>query len=127
MGAGPVDSIYQAIQNIVRVPNRLVSYGINSVTQGMDAIGEVTAKLESIEDYESSPDTRRRLQRMDSGVDADEFKNPQTGNVTHRTFTGHGADTDILVASAKSYLSALNRMIVHKKSQTESMRRAGSL
>jgi 2-isopropylmalate synthase len=113
VGAGPVDAIYKAINAIVRVPNRLVSYQIQSVTQGMDAIGDVTTKLEFNEEYES--DSRRRLQRMDSGVDAGEFKNPQTGTVSSRTFTGHGADTDILVASAKSYLSALNRMISHKR------------
>jgi 2-isopropylmalate synthase len=29
-----------------------------------------------------------------------------------RTFGGHGADTDIIVASVKAYLSALNKMLV---------------
>ena len=29
-----------------------------------------------------------------------------------RTFGGYGADTDIVVASAKAYLSALNKMLV---------------
>ena len=28
------------------------------------------------------------------------------------TFGGHGADTDIIVASAKAYLSALNKLLV---------------
>ncbi|GBG33841.1 2-isopropylmalate synthase [Hondaea fermentalgiana] len=114
VGAGPVDAIFTSIQQVVRVPNRLVQYKINAVTEGVDAIGEVVTKLEFVEDYES-PEKSRRLQRTDSGIDAGEFKNPQTGSVTNRNFTGHGADTDILVASAKSYLSALNRMISHKK------------
>jgi 2-isopropylmalate synthase len=30
-----------------------------------------------------------------------------------RTFGGHGADTDIIVASAKAYLSALNKMLAY--------------
>jgi len=29
-----------------------------------------------------------------------------------RTFGGYGADTDIIVASAKAYLAALNKMLV---------------
>ncbi len=29
-----------------------------------------------------------------------------------RTFGGYGADTDIVVASAKAYLSALNKILV---------------
>jgi len=29
-----------------------------------------------------------------------------------RTFGGYGADTDIVVASAKAYLSALNKLLV---------------
>jgi 2-isopropylmalate synthase len=29
-----------------------------------------------------------------------------------RTYGGYGADTDIVVASAKAYLSALNKMLV---------------
>lgn len=30
----------------------------------------------------------------------------------YQTFGGHGADPDIIVASAKAYLAALNRMLV---------------
>jgi len=114
VGAGPVDAIFQAIQAIVRVPSRLVSYHINSVTQGMDAMGDVTTKLEFVDESENA-DSRKRLLRVHSSIDASEFKNPQTGEVTSRGFTGTGADTDILVASGKSYLSALNKMIHHKK------------
>jgi len=114
VGAGPVDAIFQAIGNIVRVPNRLLHYNISSITHGMDAMGNVTTKLEFVDDHS---DARKKLTRTDSGVDTSEFKNPQTGEISSRSFTGHGADTDILVASAKSYLSALNKMISHQKQQ----------
>eukprot|EP00512_Aurantiochytrium_limacinum_P003489 CAMPEP_0171498040 /NCGR_PEP_ID=MMETSP0958-20121227/7620_1 /TAXON_ID=87120 /ORGANISM="Aurantiochytrium limacinum, Strain ATCCMYA-1381" /LENGTH=597 /DNA_ID=CAMNT_0012032377 /DNA_START=101 /DNA_END=1894 /DNA_ORIENTATION=+ len=126
VGAGPVDAIFTSINQVVRVPNRLVQYKINAVTEGVDAIGEVVTKLEFVEDYES-PEKSRRLQRTDSGIDAGEFKNPQTGSVTSRSFTGHGADTDILVASAKSYLSALNRMISHKRWMSTQQNKAANL
>ena len=33
------------------------------------------------------------------------------------TYTGRGADTDIVVASAKAYMNALNRLLVAKKSR----------
>ena len=36
---------------------------------------------------------------------------PQSGARTARTFGGHGADTDIIVASARAYLSALNKLL----------------
>jgi hypothetical protein len=36
---------------------------------------------------------------------------PQTGLRRRRTYSGHGADMDIIVASAKAYMSALNKML----------------
>jgi 2-isopropylmalate synthase len=33
-----------------------------------------------------------------------------------KTYTGRGADTDIVVASAKAYLSAVNRMLAADES-----------
>jgi 2-isopropylmalate synthase len=35
-----------------------------------------------------------------------------------RVYGGHGADTDIIVASAKAYINALNKLII---AQTEGM------
>ena len=35
-----------------------------------------------------------------------------------RTFIGHGADTDIIVASAKAYINALNKQVYWKKNRT---------
>ena len=37
---------------------------------------------------------------------------PQNGLVRRRTFGGYGADTDIIVASAKAYLAALNKLLI---------------
>jgi len=42
--------------------------------------------------------------------------NPQTEvRIGRRTYSGHGADTDIIVAAAKAYMSALNKMLTAKK------------
>ncbi len=92
MGTGPVDATYKAIDEIVKAPNTLLEFVINAVTEGIDAIGEVTVRIQG----------SNGLGQMD----------PQKEVEHARTFGGHGADTDIIVASAKAYLSALNKMLV---------------
>jgi 2-isopropylmalate synthase len=76
VGTGPVDAVYQAINRIAQVPNKLIEFSVQSVTAGIDAIGEVTIRLQ----YED------------------------------RIFSGHAANTDIIVASAQAYINALNRL-----------------
>ena len=46
IGTGPVDAICKAIDRVVQVPNVLSEYTVKSVTEGIDAIGEVTIRLE---------------------------------------------------------------------------------
>ncbi len=81
LGTGPVDAVYKAINRVVGVPNRLTEFSVESVTEGIDAIGEVLIRIES------------------DGV----------------TYTGRGAATDIIVASARAYMNALNRMLATRK------------
>jgi 2-isopropylmalate synthase len=81
LGAGPVDAVCKAINRLVGVPNNLTEFSVKSVTEGIDAIGEVLIRVES------------------EGV----------------TYTGRSADTDIIFASAKAYMSALNRLLSARK------------
>ncbi len=81
LGTGPVDAVCKAIDRLVGIPNVLTEFSVKSVTEGIDAIGEVLIRIES------------------EGV----------------TYTGRGADTDIIVASAKAYINALNRLLAAKK------------
>jgi len=81
LGTGPVDAVYKAINRLVGVPNELTEFSVKSVTEGIDAIGEVLIRIES------------------EGI----------------TYTGRGADTDIIVASAKAYINALNRLLAARK------------
>jgi 2-isopropylmalate synthase len=97
LGTGPVDAVYQAINRIVGVPNTLTEFSVKSVTEGIDAVGEVTIRIQP-----------------DNGDNNHAF-NPQTGQPFIRTFGGHGASTDIIVASARAYLSALNRMLAARE------------
>jgi 2-isopropylmalate synthase len=83
LGTGPVDAVYKAINLCVKVPNSLTEFSVKSVTEGIDAIGEVLIRIES------------------DGV----------------TYTGRGADTDIIVSSAKAYINALNRLLAAGKTR----------
>jgi len=47
VGEGPVDTAYKAIDLITNLPLKLIDYSIKSVTEGKDAIGEVTIKVQN--------------------------------------------------------------------------------
>jgi 2-isopropylmalate synthase len=46
-GNGPVDAVYHAINRIVGVSNDLTEFSVQSVTRGIDAVGEVTIRIKS--------------------------------------------------------------------------------
>jgi len=77
IGTGPVDAVCQALNHLARVPNELVEFSVKSVTEGIDAMGEVTIRLRA------------------DGV----------------LYSGHAADTDIVVAAAQAFVNALNRLV----------------
>jgi 2-isopropylmalate synthase len=77
IGTGPVDAVCQALNQLAGVPNELVEFSVKSVTEGIDAMGEVTIRL-------------------------------RAGGVL---FSGHAADTDIVVAAAQAFVNALNRLM----------------
>ena len=76
IGTGPVDAVYKAINRVVNVPNKLIEFSVQSVTEGIDAIGEVTIRLRH----------------------------------NDKVYSGRAANTDIIVASARAYIKALNRL-----------------
>jgi 2-isopropylmalate synthase len=49
VGKGPVDASYRAIDAIVKVPNTLIEYNVHSVTEGIDALGEVTVRIQTLD------------------------------------------------------------------------------
>jgi 2-isopropylmalate synthase len=53
------------------------------------------------------------------GKDGQHTIDAQTEADYARTFGGFGADTDIIVASAKAYLSALNKLVVATQIHTQ--------
>jgi 2-isopropylmalate synthase len=59
VGTGPVDAVYQAINRLVKLPNKLIEFSVQSVTAGIDALGTVTIRLQNQEDifYGQAADT----------------------------------------------------------------------
>jgi len=80
-GDGPVDACYKAIESIAKLKVSLLDYSIKSVTQGKDALGEVTVKT----------------------------------SIDGQTVIGRAASTDIIEASAKAYINAINKFAAQKK------------
>lgn len=49
IGTGPVDAVYRAINHLVNLPNHLAEFSVQSVTEGIDALGTVTVRLRHAE------------------------------------------------------------------------------
>ncbi len=91
VGTGPVDAIYKAIDTLLPTNRSLMEYTVHSVTEGIDALGQVTVRVHA-------PRMEGRL-------------NPQSEQGQGLFFSGSGAHTDVLIASAQAYLAAVNRHI----------------
>jgi len=81
IGTGPVDAVCEALNKLAKVPNELIEFSVKSVTEGIDALGEVTIRI-----------------RKDNKI-----------------YSGHSADTDVVVAAANAYVNALNRLVFSEK------------
>ncbi len=81
LGTGPVDAVCKALDSLAGENNELLEFSVKSVTEGIDALGEVTIRLR------------------------------RNGKI----FSGHSADTDVVVAAAQAYVNALNRLVSSEK------------
>jgi 2-isopropylmalate synthase len=105
-GNGPVGATFNAIDLIVGVPNELLEYSVQAMTGGVTALGKVAVRIQG------------------------EVPTADPRQTEKRVFLGRGADTDILVASAKAYLFALNRLLAARRASvrrqviTDEVRRA---
>lgn len=84
-GDGPVDAAFKAVERAVGLNFELESYSIKAVTEGKDALGEVTVRVS------------------------------HEGTV----YTGRGVSTDVIEASVKAYIHAINRAVNEKHLKAE--------
>jgi len=92
VGTGPVHAAFTAVDEIVNAPSELVEYTINAVTEGIDALGHASVRVRAL------GGTEGRL-------------NAQHGSGGAAILHGQAADSDVIVASTKAYLGALNRLL----------------
>ncbi|MGH2790824.1 MAG: 2-isopropylmalate synthase, partial [Actinomycetota bacterium] len=83
IGDGMIDAACGAVQRATGIEARLESFNVSSVTGGIDALGDVTIVLAVGDGSPESPVRRA---------------------------TGRGVSTDVVEASARAYLSAVNRL-----------------
>lgn len=91
IGTGPIDAAYKAVDALIELPSVLKEFAIHAITEGIDAVGEVSVRIEG------------KVQAFG--------EHPQIEQENSVLVSGYGAHNDILVASVKSYLSALNRLM----------------
>jgi 2-isopropylmalate synthase len=88
-GDGPVDAALKAIDRLTKTRGRLMDYSLRSVSQGKDALGEVTVKVD--------------------------FGDKEL-------VSGKGASTDVVEASVRAYINALNRYVSANRESTNGER-----
>jgi 2-isopropylmalate synthase len=89
IGDGPVDAALKAIDRLTKTRGKLMDYALRAVSQGKDALGEVTVKV-------------------DFG----------DGELV----VGKGSSTDVVEASARAYLNAVNRFLVNGRKKPRAVR-----
>ncbi|XP_009602443.1 2-isopropylmalate synthase B [Nicotiana tabacum] len=106
VGTGPVDAAYKAVDLIVKVPVALLEYSLNAVTEGIDAIASTRVLIRGENGHTST--------------------HALTGETVHRSFSGTGADMDIVISSVRAYIGALNKMLSFRKLVSKHSRPEGS-
>ncbi|KAJ3416588.1 hypothetical protein HDV05_000870 [Chytridiales sp. JEL 0842] len=135
IGHGPVHAIFSTLNRITGVRNVLASYEVKSVSSGSDSLGKVVVSIRE-EDSASEDGTSAdgaggdkssplaRIPSLESGL---EQESPLGGGgVLALVGRGEGVDEDILVASAKAYINALNRLLEVKRRREELGKVGGS-
>ncbi|MHB8895087.1 MAG: 2-isopropylmalate synthase [Candidatus Geothermincolia bacterium] len=77
IGDGMVDAVCKAIREALGLDAKLFAFTVESITEGLDALGDVTVQLD----------------------------------VDDRRVVGRGVSTDIVEASARAYLNAVNKVL----------------
>jgi len=89
-GTGPVDAVYKAIDQIIGSKVLLENYSMQNVNEGINALATTRVTISPVEG-------NGRTLHAQSGSQK-------------RSFSGVGSDTDVVVSSARAYVSALNKL-----------------
>jgi len=127
IGIGPVDATFKAILKLVSRPIQLTNYVVTKIeggsgpdSPGNDALASVVTHIKVGGEMPAE-----EMPADFPGHQGTVVRTTPTGNelgVTSRggrevTYTGIGTSTDIIVASARAYIAAINRSIAHEVQQ----------
>lgn len=138
IGIGPVDATFKAILRLVGRPIQLTNYVVTKIEGGSgpdepgnDALASVVTHIKSADELQG---TEAELLPSDfpghqgvtvrqtpSGNELGTVKGTSGASIT---YTGIGTSTDIIVASARAYVAAINRMIAHEGREGEQQARS---
>jgi 2-isopropylmalate synthase len=97
---------------------RLIGPGGQAIADAALGAGPIDAVYQAINRLVGVPNvlTEFTIKSITGGIDAigEVLIRIESGDMT---YTGRGADTDIIVASAKAYMNALNRLLVARKAE----------
>ena len=79
---------------MIQRPTELIEFSINAITEGLDAVAEVTVRI-----------------REQGGVESD----APMGAGGPRVYSGYSVNTDTIVAAAEAYMGALNKMLAARQ------------
>jgi 2-isopropylmalate synthase len=99
-GTGPVDAVYQAINKVVNRPVELMEFAINAITEGIDAVAQVSV----------------RIREQGAGE--------QQGRRGPAVYSGYSVNTDTIVAAAEAYMVSLNKLLAAREQRIKAERAA---
>jgi 2-isopropylmalate synthase len=86
-----------------------MEFAINAITEGLDAVAEVTVRIRE----QGAPDKAENGERIGaSGSTAAVLTGKRAAQ---QIFSGYGVHTDTIVAAAHAYMAALNKMIAARQ------------
>lgn len=99
-GTGPVDAVYQAINKVVSRPVELMEFAINAITEGIDAVAQVSVRIR------------------------EQGASEQQGRRGPAVYSGYSVNTDTIVAAAEAYMVSLNKLLAAREQRIKAERAA---
>ncbi|KAJ3084264.1 hypothetical protein HDU99_002272 [Rhizoclosmatium hyalinum] len=105
-GEGAVHAIFRSINRLTGMRNVLASYEVKAVTEGSDSLGRVVVRVHE-NGVEASDEA---APRYEDNLEGTVYQDKEV-------YQGTGTDADVLIASAKAYINAINRLISTKQAR----------
>ncbi|KAI8321476.1 2-isopropylmalate synthase [Martensiomyces pterosporus] len=110
---GPIEAVFSAIQRITGLDIDLLNFNVSATSEGQDTLGKVAVRIASAHALKSERD--------------EPLKDTLTSYGSVPKFTGLATNVDIVTASAKAYVSAVNRMVTHQEADSRASLRDRSV